>query len=377
MSVRREQRERGRLAAALMLVAVAAGAGCSSQPASGALACRQVALVPQPRWTFSGHWTEGGEELVIADVLAGRLLRYNRDGSHAGSVVRPGGGALEFDRPVEFAGTNGELILVSRNDHVLGLSNTLDAKWGVHLQKLELEARERLTLLRSVVSVGEQELLGLLRIEGETGQWWGFGRLILGDSPRVERIQRLPSQGTPAGDLYAIMIPLVAKVGVSVYALRFEDEPHVQRLLPSPGRLAAFPPSYDAAIVLPPNLGPSADEGRYRAIENATMPTTLFGRGQFLYLLTRKPRVEGGTTWKLHQIDPEKDKLLRSMTLPTHASHLVAVPGPVDWAFIEKGPVGPGAEQHIGSMVLITSTWIEDPTAGVLLTGDCLAGDGS
>ncbi|MFN2441126.1 MAG: hypothetical protein ABR517_00420 [Thermoanaerobaculia bacterium] len=377
MSVRREQHEGGRPAVAFILVAVAvaAFAGCASQP-SGALACKRVALEPQPRWTFFGHWTDGGEELVIADVLAGRLLRYNRDGSHAGSVVRPGGGSLEFDRPIELAGAGSELILVNRTDHILGLSNGLEAKWGVHLQKLELEGGERLTFLRSVVPVGEQQLVGLLRLEGETTPWWGFGRVVLGSSPRVERILRLPSERTPAGDLYAMTMPLVARVGGAVYALRFEDEPHVQRLLPSPHRLGAFP-SGEVAPVLPPNLGPNSTEGRYRAIENATMPTTLVGRGQFLYLLTRKPRVEGGTTWKLHQIDPEKDKLHRSMTLPTHASHLVVVPGPVDWAFIEKGPVGPGAEQHIGSMVLIPSTWIEDPTAGVLLTGDCLAGDAS
>jgi hypothetical protein len=265
-----------------------------------------------------------------------------------------------------------ERFLVNRIDRVLALDEDLQPAWGVELPKLDLPGSERVTFMSPDVALGRR-LVGVMRIqEGKDSTWWGLGALSLGDSPRVERIQPLP-EGTRGRDRYTPG-PVVARAGEGIYALRFEEKPHIQRLLPEKGRLTAFPAGYEQGYELPPSAGPATTEIRFLTMEMATASVSLFGRGPYLYLLTRKPLGEGKTNWTLHQIDPERDVILREIRLPTEASHIVVVPGPIDWAIVEKGRVGPSAEQDIGTVVLLSSTWVESPRSSSAVL-ECAPGD--
>ena len=61
------------------------------------------------------------------------------------------------------------------------------------------------------------------------------------------------------------------------------------------------------------------------------------------------------------------------MTLPTQANHVVLAPGPVNWAVIEKGPVIQSGNQAIKSMLLLPSSWIEEPASKALADGSTVS----
>ncbi len=110
----------------------------------------------------------------------------------------------------------------------------------------------------------------------------------------------------------------------------------------------------------------------YKALEHSTSAVALYGRGAYLYLLTRKASGQG-PLWQLWQIDPQRDTIVRSMTLPTRANHLLLAPGPISWAVIEKGPVIQPGSQAIKSMLLLPSPWIEDPASKALADGNAVS----
>src|SRR5205085_7051709 len=125
----------------------------------------------------------------------------------------------------------------------------------------------------------------------------------------------------------------------SPYALRF-DEPSYILDARNARRLNAFPRGFDRLPSLPKNTGEDSAVPRARMIEAATIPVALYGRGTFLYLLTRQPQAKG-TLWRLHRIDPKKDTILGSTTLPTSAANLVLAPGPASWAVLEESSLVP------------------------------------
>ena len=116
----------------------------------------------------------------------------------------------------------------------------------------------------------------------------------------------------------------------------------------------------------------SAGPVLYKSLERSTSAVRLYGRGNFLYLLTRKPAGQG-TSWQLWQIDPRRDTIVRSLTLPTQANHVYLAPGPLHWAVIEKGAVIQSGSQAIHSMLLLPSSWIENPAAQELTDGNAVS----
>ncbi|RMH25195.1 MAG: hypothetical protein D6692_11605, partial [Planctomycetota bacterium] len=85
----------------------------------------------------------------------------------------------------------------------------------------------------------------------------------------------------------------------------------------------------------------------------------LYGWKDYLYVLTREPREDGGTRWSLHRIDPRADKLGRTVVLPTRSAHVVLAPGPRYWAVVEKGSVEADGGQTLDGLLLVPSSWIE------------------
>lgn len=350
--------------------------GCLTPP-STAMECRRVNLDPRPRWTFSAEWLSDAEQLVIVDVLGGRILRYDAESaSPLGAASHPGNGPKAFDRPLEITRINEQLVLLNRTDHVLGLDSDLSPAWGAKISDIIFPGEERVTHVRSLVG-HEGSIVAKVRINQPDGErWWGIGRLVLGDQPSVERLEEFPPETTPVGyAYYAFPGPLLARSGSAVYALRFEGGPRIQRILPSPAPLSSFPAGYQTPNI-PRSSGPGSTESHFQAWERSVTPEGLFGRGEFLYLLTRRPAA-GGTEWMVHQIDPAEDRLVRTTTLPTMASHIVVVPGDKEWAIIEKGPVmGNPPEQFIGTAVFVPASFIEDPEApAVVAPHDCVASD--
>jgi hypothetical protein len=112
--------------------------------------------------------------------------------------------------------------------------------------------------------------------------------------------------------------------------------------------------------------GPRDASALFKEIEGLTIPVGLYGQGNMLYLLTRKPDSQGATSWSLFQIDPQKDQVIGELRLPTKANHLTVVPSPEAWFLFEKGPVESPGAQNISSLLSIPASWINVPAGSPL-----------
>jgi hypothetical protein len=171
------------------------------------------------------------------------------------------------------------------------------------------------------------------RQSGPGYSFFGYGRVQLAPEPALTRLRTLVEPTNEGG--IAWLVPTLAQVGGEVFALAFEGAPHLERVYPGTGVLRAFPAGFEEVPDLarkeinPPPVF-------WRNVEAASMAAGLYGQGLNLFLLTRRPESGGGTSWSIHRIDPRADTLEATIPLPTHAPHLVVVPGPSEWAFVEQ-----------------------------------------
>lgn len=334
--------------------------------------CRTVVLDPGPRWSFSAVWGQQENELVVVDVLGGQLLRYDRSGKRVGSIVHPGNGDLEFQRPGWLVNAGAETILIHEFRNIIAFDETLKPVWGKRLRPADATSEHATWFGVPVVFDGA--LISPMRIGAGRNSWFGYARLQLGGDFLPRKLTSLPAETSADGRRYTFGGPLVAAGGRAVYVLRFEPQPRLQQLLPAPRDLSAFPSGFDPPLV-PAMSGPGDMAAADALIRQSRMIAGLFGHGDFLYLLTREPGSGAETRWLLHQIDPARDKILRQMQLPTAANGLVVAPGENLWAFIEKGAIaGSPPVQEIGSAVMIPAAVISGKDRGSPAMLDCSRG---
>jgi hypothetical protein len=245
--------------------------------------------------------------------------------------------------------------------------------WGEHLIWFDRELRplrardfRQGTQDDGSVSVSDAQLLpdgkamivlGSVRRDGKWSR--GFSLMNL-DSLELNLVREVP-YGTVGEDLYLLTRPVVALAGGVPYGLVYEQPPLIERLTAPARALSAFPKGFERLPELPPLAGPSAAPTLYAALETSSFPVALYGRGSYLYLLTRRREATGKPLWQLSQIDPDRDVVVRIVTLPTQANHLDIAPGAELWAFVEKGPVTSPGVQRIDAVLLLPTRWIEDP----------------
>lgn len=338
--------------------------------------CRRIALDPAPAWSPSAAWSPDGRELVLLDIVGARLLRY-RDGKPSGIVVSPGRAELEFNDPIDlstipggFLLTNypGKLIWLDPGFHPSKALDFLRVKAKIHLHEHDNVERFSLNSPRLV----SDSVIGFAILHLNDTPWEGFVRSTLKPFLLTDLIEEIQPKA-PEDRLFRLLGQGTALAAGGDYALRWAQTTYILQLWPQTHRLKAFPAGFEALPKLPEGVGGMAGGPiLYKALEHSTSADRLYGQGAYLYLLTRKPTGQG-PLWQLWQIDPQRDAVLRSMTLPTHASHILLAPGQVDWAVIEKGPVIEEGKQAIKSMLLIPSSWIEDPTSEALADGKAVS----
>jgi hypothetical protein len=357
------------LLALLALFFQTAAGAADSQPS-----CRRVALDPSPSWLSAATWSGDGRQLVLVDAAGSRLLRYT-DGKYSGEVKRPGMGALEFNDPIGlqsipegFLLTNypGRFIWLDRSFQPLRSMDFLKIKPGgkIH-QKFESFSLKdpRLT---------GNSLLGFTILHLDDKPWQGFVRGTLNPFELTDLIEEVNPK-SPEDRLFRLLPPESAPAGNDDYVLRWAQPTYILQVWPQKRRLKAFPPGFEALPTLPEGVGGmAAGPTLYKALEHSTSAAGLYGQGAYLYLLTRKPTGQG-TLWQLWQIDPQRDTIVRSVILPTQTNHVVLAPGPVHWAVIEKGPVIESGKQAIKTVLLLPSSWIEDPASKVLADGNAVS----
>jgi hypothetical protein len=330
--------------------------------------CERIDLRPAPRWSLSGAWSEDGLELLLVDVFGPSIRRYASDGRYLGEAARPASGPLSYSHPTEIRPlTGGGFLLLNGPTQLLRLDRALvpNSLYDLHGWTVEWQGGKGTIGGLSHLAVLGGKLVGLAPLLSDAGVVYAVVE------PDLELGEPVP--GTPwpafgrAEERYASAVgPLMATAGEQAFLLTlWEDELVIRKVRPPGGTLSAFPPGFSAPPDFPESRGAESTAAVFASMEELRFPRGLFGRGEFLYVLTREPG-KAGTVWRLHQIDPGADRLTRSMVLPTKANHLFLVPGPKHWALVEKGPVAGPGRQAIPSAVLVPSAWIEDPASQVL-----------
>jgi len=336
--------------ALLVLLATWAASTADAAPES----CRRVALRVTAAQTFHAVWSYDSTELVVVDLAGGRLLRFAQDGRYVGAVMRPGEGELEFSKPTQIHATReGWLIQDVGRKWVW-----VDQKFSP-LRSLSTSGPDGRPFVQLVdESLWGQELAGFGSYRGADRKWQGALLRVSLKPLEVRQVVEEISFTGKGGNFYGTLLPVVAHAGGQAYFLRFAEPPYLLRANPKT-RLKAFPQGFDRLAALPESRGPQSTAARQQALQKATLPVSLYGAGSLLYLLTRRPG-DHGTVWQLHQIDPQRDRLIRSLTLPSSASDLVLAPGSSNWAILEKGPVQPNGDQPAANLLFVPAAWIEN-----------------
>lgn len=314
-------------------------------------ACRRIALSPQPGQITSMTWSLDGRELILTDGEKHELIRYTPEGRLIGKVEKPSFLGGDYKPAQVHPTANGFLVRNGAYDWIW-----LDRDFkplrsvGPSLPKFAVI---------NEVLVREDQLAGFGSFRKEDGSW-GFGILQVRLSPRLglEKVVEEVPYASKGGDLNSASVFISALASGSAYALRFE-EPSYLLDVGKGRRLKAFPQGFDRLPSLPRNTGEDATVPRARVLEASTIPVALYGRGPFLYLLTRQPRAPSKTLWRLHRIDPGKDTILDSFTLPTEAANLGLASGPAFWAILEESSLVPSGRLHSGSLLLVPATVVD------------------
>lgn len=327
---------------------------------------------PELRWIGSGAWDSMGDTISLVDVASATILRYRFDGLFLEAVKRPGLGRYEFNHPATIQAAGGGYIVDDYGgsgihwiwfDEGFRPTRALDIR-GDLLVPSEIDgATVERVHLGSGWAIVDGSLVGYGRVifrGGGSEQGW----LALDEISGEVRSFRSADLGEAHYDAASLIGSSIASAGDYLYLLHRGDPVHIRRVFPGgPKELTAFPDGFRVPPALPHSSGPESDRARYQALTEARMAARLYSQGGFLYLLTRQP--EGSVTgWRVHQIDPREDRLVRTVRLPTTAEHVMLVPGPKHWAVVEKGPVIASGRQEVEGWWLVATAWLEDPKSG-------------
>jgi hypothetical protein len=343
--------------------------------ASSALAqqqgCREVPFSRKPGWTISGGWTADGSQLLVVDPLNDAVWRYSSSGASLGSLSEPLRSTVKNLMPLK-GKSHGDDFILEVNDGFLTLDKSL--------RPVSMKD----ALVKSVagpLSIGGvwqwepvgADIVGFVDVHGDrpnsdlTDWHSAFVRFPLSNPERFNILQDVRLDSNERG-LQRAGSPYIASIGTTAYVLSmdsqmtlFKNEAGSNELTP----LHAFPPGPSRAPTFKPWKTKQDYVELMAAIEKISMPVGLYAQenGKYLYILWRTP-LEKGTQWTLRSIDPNKDQYTGSIELPTRADHLTVVPGPENWAFIEKGPVKAYGVQDVASVLLIPSKRLQPPFRG-------------
>jgi len=335
--------------------------------------CNRVALSEdaRPSYTISGAWLSPFE-LALVDPPMNRLVRVSTQGRRIGVQ----------SKDVEIA------VKEAFQENFLPISIQTDPS-GAWLELVggrlaKLASAERVVATRDLWGTsldGGAKLIAILGWSVAGSDIFGYGNFELADSSIRTGYFRInldnPSDAMiltskPNGDTsqlwYRLGLPFVASIGERGYALRLDDRLALVESSPGAplrtfgvftGRLSG-PPS------LPPFVTPLDFVMIMKKLSVSTAPMGLYAWHGKLYLLW-KYNDDSGSEWFISRIDPEKpaSKALDArVSLDSEAEHLMIIPGPEYWAFVEKGPVKDYMTQATKSILFAPVETIEAAFVG-------------
>jgi hypothetical protein len=243
--------------------------------------------------------------------------------------------------------------LRERNFHVVGAVNHLEASRS---------ATGQITGLFAWSATDDDHLISFADAAYGDGTFArGFVWLQRSD-PSSFRFIRKVDEGSEEAKFYFILHPYLATIGDKGYFLAMKERPTIYEFDGQTLRSLGMPRALQTRPSLPPKQGASAMPALYAALENDVSPVGLYPWRGDLWLLGRRPRVEGGTEWTLHRIDPgdstTRSRVLSTLYLPTTAEHVAIAPGDDYWSLLEKSSVKALGQQDVKALVRLPAKWL-------------------
>jgi hypothetical protein len=312
-----------------------------------------VSLNPAPEWVVSAAWDRTEERVLMADSSRGTLLQYDLHGEQRrsfGTDPPIAGPAYVFRRPDGY-------VAKSKENRFTHLDPSFKVRSETQYPSInEVSIYDWTPLGSSFLFFGD--------VRNPTGQWeTGVFRAGLDE---VSNCMTYPiSFKSLARPAFRLGYPMFARLGAMGYALVMDEPPFILEIGADTRRLLAYPQGFRNRPHIPATFTEQDEPAAHAAFTTIATAAGLIAWEDALYVLTRRPGKKG-TDWFLFKLDPRADHVDKvGIPLPTHADHLVVVPGQKHWALIEKGPVLAGHAQEIRSMVLVeTAVMIRQAAPG-------------
>jgi hypothetical protein len=351
----------------VLLLFVFAPASLAAQAAQPEV--RRVPLSPAPFWTVSAVSGPDGE-LLVADSVSREIYRYDGiSGQRLGAVSGLAGAALPKYRPSEIELAPGGYAVEVDTAYLVFLDESLRPSGELNVLAGSQGARGQVASLYSWSVVGGDLIaFGDVNLSPSTkgGEWvTALVRIPRSDPSSFQLLHRIDLRD-PARDYALVGLDLMATIGGDAYFLLLDSPPKIFKV--GPGALS--PPTLrpeDAHLLagfqvgkLPQTQGFLKEDviAIFGALEAAAIPAGLYGWEGRLWLLTRRPLAgSAGTHWELTGIDPSGRSASIVREVPTTVPHIVAVPGPGSWRFIEKLTVTGFGKQEVTSVLEVPGSY--------------------
>ncbi|HEV7667772.1 MAG TPA: hypothetical protein VGS22_04560 [Thermoanaerobaculia bacterium] len=327
-------------------------------------ACRRVELEDAPDWIISGAFSPSGEALFLVDHHNQAILRYNDSGRAFGPLSI--GERLTSFRPSMLKSYGDGFVL----EMAAGRYALFDKNFAPLQTRDALREAGRVnpTLLSFFLwDVAGEDLIAFSDFsEGPSNvERTGFVRLPIRSAEPIS-ILNAYSPKDPIRNFNRLGHPYITSIGTTAYFLEMTSPP---RLIRSRGRTREWAP----LNVTFPGGSPNLPEFWNRtdipavmeAVSKSSMPVGLYRSGKSLIVLSRqKDPGRSTTTWLLTRINPEREQVLWTKRIDLSAEHVVAVPGPINWAFVEKGSVEAMGVQKSRSILFVPTSRIDNEAGG-------------
>ena len=323
----------------------------------------RIVVKSEPKWINAGVWSLSDPSLLVLDYPRASILHFSLNLQVVNQVATFDSRTGDQLQPARIQ-TDGSSYLIEGGDGVLTILDknySFSKRFGFKNQGVL--GKGFIGSMNQWVPVGNGSIISFGDISSKPdgkGEWFSALFRFSYDRPKDFKVIQSWDSRCRTKDLARLGTPILAKVGSSAYILLAEGESGIYEVGETLRRLNAFPSGYRAVPKTDYN-GKTEDIPRvYRQLESLQGAVGLYGQGNFLYLLTRQPDIDGeGTMWILHKIDPRTDQVLGDVTLESKSPHITLLPGSDEWAIFEKGRVEKAWEQRIDAILRVSAAWIE------------------
>jgi hypothetical protein len=331
--------------------------------------CRRISLDPHPTWLSSGVWTKDSSALLLVESSRDPIAQYL---AFNGKLQKE----IPCEQPNSIQSVEGGYIVEQGSDQNISLS-WLPASLASPARTIPLASMlkrgttdVKMQSLWQWVPFGSSSILGLSDyLQPQTVWSTAFVRFEKISGTQFELVTD-PWPDSERKKPYTLGYPFSAVLHGKAYFVLMDKVP----------KLCEFEHWNPNCFTLPafqqPDLGRGKPIERLKEFEANSSIAGLYADRKGLYVLDRRPEFRPSTprsddlpiptVWTLSRLDLKSHLVVYSKVIPTPAPHLTVIPGPIDWAFIEKGRAKALWDQEIATMLLVPAAAIENPDPQVL-----------